>query len=303
MNETSETSDRANYADTPNATSSPALADGPSPSVSPAGETTDPCGLVHVLASLSPRQVQERGLLTSGICGRTGSTSSASASLQSFLESRLQTSLRNRGSTLFKTTWKRWATPSGRSRFRLRASVPRTSATGCGSWPTARSTDGEKNVLSVEGSIREIDRKGSAQDLNQAAVLAIWPTPVRWDGEGGRRQRDGKRGMMLREAVWGWGAWATPASRDYRCANARSYRERGGTKKGEQLCNQVVHQGPLPVSGTPQNGSSAAMEKPGQLNPAHSRWLMGYPPEWDACAPTATRSSRKSRRSSSEPQA
>lgn len=37
------------------------------------------------------------------------------------------------------------------------------------------------------------------------------------------------------------GAWATPASRDYRGSNAKPYSERGGGQKGEQLPNQVVH--------------------------------------------------------------
>ena len=51
------------------------------------------------------------------------------------------------------------------------------------------------------------------------------------------------------------------------------------------------------TSGQTAIGSPAATEKPGQLNPAHSRWLMGLPPEWDACAPTAMPSSRKSHKS------
>lgn len=75
--------------------------------------------------------------------------------------------------------------------------------------------------------------------------------------------------------------WPTPTSRDH---------------KDGSFCANVETNGLL--GRTVWNGPSEQTEKPGALNPEFVCWLMGFPPEWDACAPMATPSSRKSRRKS-----
>ena len=103
-------------------------------------------------------------LVTSGLIGHD---SSASASLQRSLESRLMTRLDTAGSTLFKLTWKGRTTPLGRRYLERAASVRRTSGNGCTSWPTPKvpmwSHDQDRRAIREGG-------RTTATDLESAAI-------------------------------------------------------------------------------------------------------------------------------------
>jgi hypothetical protein len=62
--------------------------------------------------------------------------------------------------------------------------------------------------------------------------------------------------------------------------------------------DQLPRQAQLADSGPTATGGTGATGSSGRLNPAFSRWLMGYPIEWDCCGGMVTRLSRRSRRSS-----
>src|SRR5690606_1174396 len=96
---------------------------GRSRSGAPDGRTTGLSGPGHAHASLSARQAEAKGLLTSGTFGRTGIGSSSTAGLGSSLANRLRQRTASGGTILYRTTWTELVTPAGRSLSALRASA------------------------------------------------------------------------------------------------------------------------------------------------------------------------------------
>lgn len=273
----------------PSATSSPALVSGPTPCAPQAGPMTVLFGREAARVSLSAVQVAEAGLMMSGTSGRTGITSSASASLQSSLESKLRAKTASVGSTLYQLTWKPRATPSGRLICALRASARRTldsaSSSERSGWPTPIVND-------VTGSTHCYGKdKKILLKLPGAAKQTGWPTPQTRDFRSGGEDRVGHpdRSNNLNDFSLMAG-WPTPAARDHKDGS-----ECQNVPLNALLGRVAWLAGParLTVTGKMLIGSSAGMESGGQLAPSHSRWLMGLPRAWDECAIAALKVSRR----------
>jgi hypothetical protein len=167
-------------------------------------------------------------------------------------------------------------------------------------WPTPAAVDATTNVESLAN---KRTRGSGGINLTTAAALAGegardrgWPTPKAEDAEStgfsAKRLASGKLPDNLHSAtkLLLASGWATPNHRDYRTPAHHTYAERGGGKKGENLNHQVAHF----IPGASLNGLNAGTASGGLLNPDFSRWLQGIPATWPSCAPTATRSIRKS---------
>lgn len=165
-------------------------------------------------------------------------------------------------------------------------------------WPTVRASDAEKNVRTLEGASREMERKGCPQDLAQAVSFTAWGTPAARDWKSGDASQEtlDKNARPLNEQVLLSG-WATPKVQagDYQYNNA-DHSQISLNLSGQA---RLTAFGDQPIGYLLGPNGWEIVPACGQLNAAHSRWLMGLPQEWDDCGVTAMASSRGKRQPSS----
>ena len=175
-------------------------------------------------------------------------------------------------------------------------------------WTTPIVQDSKQSGLAPSGT-------GHSLKLSFEVQQSGWPTPAASDGNGGKGPRtgvsmtgqmpDGSKVTMGLSAATklAMSGWPTPMTQSQ--AGNSDF-----TRKTEAVCGKEIAghnlnlpaewSGPARLTATGEMliGSSAEMESGGQLNPAHPRWLMGLPPEWDDCAVTAMQSLPKQRKRS-----
>lgn len=129
-----------------------------------------------------------------------------------------------------------------------------------------------------------------SEHRTSANVSGSWPTTGAKDGE-----------KSVRTPNHAAAPWVTPTTRDWKDTGSLKARADGTGANANRL-DQLGRQASLAIiSGQTPTGSTSETASKGPLNPAHSRWLMGLPPEWCDCAVMATQSSPKSRKRSSKP--
>jgi hypothetical protein len=250
----------------------------------------------------------------------SGPTSGASSNpyVLPSLFSRTSPTTSTSASSRSPSTYKTWAIALRRACLRRRKSAPRTSASGCSSWPTPHS-----NCTTGAGT------QGRDGGLKIQTAVANWPTPsavVANDREQPGTWR--ARSVLLPEkhrngngagtpltiaSIEAVQRWATPTTRDHKdgaCAEASvptnallgrqaarwqtpsvadvtgGHLSDSGARSSELLLNGqsvVVTESSRPDPEPSTSGAASSPPDPTsrrRLNPLFAEWLMGWPAGW-----------------------
>lgn len=148
-------------------------------------------------------------------------------------------------------TWPKWGMMRNGVLWERITPPPLTSGIESGSWPTVRSTDGERGG---RGDLIQAIRG------NENSHYKLWPTPNQRDWKDTGATQGNRKSPNLGTMVH---QFATPQARDYRT---------GSTDRWEN----------------PERSRNLNDQIGGKLNPNWVAWLMGWPIEWINCAASAT---------------
>lgn len=316
--------DQKTSKDIPSATSSPESESGATLSGAPVGQTKGKPGLDRVPASRSARPAKARRSTTKGIFGQSSFDSSKHDDLSFALASKLRPLTDSLGSTLYRLTWITRATPAGRWISALRASELRTGDSVCIGWPTPQKHDERERgntmadhhywphdlsnavmmaawpTTTAEDAESSGMRhaRGVADTLTAVASLAGWPTPKKADGEQGSETM--MRGNLTLLGQARLGAWPTPMAQTPAQGGYNEAGNSDSSRKTVALCQWPLDPsmgfGDKPIGFLLGRNGWEIVPACGQLNAAHSRWLMGLPNVWDDSGVTAIASLRKRRK-------
>jgi hypothetical protein len=234
------------------------------------------------------------------------------------------------GSTIVFLTWKASATKSRhRLKFQLVRSMPDTSETESGLWPTPNVAGGGNSCELTPSGNHYLRPSGQKAHLGLDQAVKMFPTPRANDAEKrGNFDKTNPRNGSTRERTAGNQTlhsavkmWPTPSATETTGGGGakEAALAMAGTPKASGCQRQLslkdavklwptpaaqdAKNSTLPVSQTHRDSIPGAMLRDGesgQLNPQWVEWLMGYPIGHTALKDSATPSCRKSPTKSSK---
>ena len=232
-------------------------------------------------ASPSPSPAAALRRRTSGGSGRQPTRSFATYDPGSRCWRTYRVSLAGDSDT-FSETWPRSGTTRSGTAFRRRPSVPLTDVTGSSFLPTPSATEyGTNQSPSPGAAVRP--------SLSQMARQGLWPTPTASNTKSVHGRSGGRPPRSY---------WPTPTARlsSRRGMPSVTTAARRYWVEGRRNLEDAVAMWPTPtVNGnynragaSAKSGDGLATAAGGPLNPPWIEWLMGFPPGWTDCGPSAT---------------